>query len=294
MRPVCFQGLEETGGCFPRIEKMKMRLLRWLILVCAGAVLASCRGTGKVHLDSEEVGPALAAAYREPVDSEIRFPIFNYHHVSPLPTNASADRVTFTVTPGMLEQQLKYLKEHGYRSVPLDVLTKYFDRGTPIPPKAVALTFDDGWRDQHEYAFPLLKKYGFTATFFVPVMWIGHPKVMPWSELREMADAGMTIGTHGAKHLHFDQIGEPLLKKEIVDSKLEMEKYLGQPVLDIAYPGGHWTTQAIAVVRSAGYEVALGVEHDIIQSQAHRYDVRRFHAGNDLASITTPLTASGY
>jgi len=243
--------------------------------------LVSCRSTGDV-------------AYREPAEPEIRFPIFNYHHVSPLPTNASPARVTFTVTPEMLEQQLKYLKEHGYRSVPLDVLTSCFDHGTPIPPKAVAITFDDGWRDQHEYAFPLLKKYGFTAAFFVPVGWIGHPNVMPWSELHEMADAGMAIGTHGVKHLHFDQIGEPLLKKEIVDSKAEMEDTLGHPVLFIAYPGGHWTPQAVAVVRSAGYVAALGVDHLIIQSKGHRYDVRRFHAGNDMASIMNPLAESGY
>ena len=265
-----------------------------MILICFGALLFSCRNSGRPRVDLEELGHADHITHREPVEPEIRFPIFNYHHVSPLPTNASPARVIFTVTPGMLEKQLVYLKEHGYRSVPLDALMDYFDHGTPIPPKSVAITFDDGWRDQHEYAFPLLQKYGFTATFFVPVGWIGHPKVMPWSELREMADAGMTIGTHGAKHLHFDQIGEPLLKKEIVDTKTEMEKNLQRPVRYIAYPGGHWTTQAVAVVESAGYAAALGVDHDIIQSQEHRYDVRRFHAGDDMGSITNPLTESKY
>lgn len=263
-------------------------------MLLLGVALVACRNVGKAHLDSEEIGRVVGAAFREPVEPEVRFPIFNYHHLSPLPSNASPARVTFTVTPGMFEQQLKYLKEHGYRSVPLDVLMDYFDHGTPIPPKSVSITFDDGWRDQHEYAFPLLRKYGFTATFFVPVGWIGHPKVMPWSELREMAAEGMTIGTHGAKHLHFDQIGEPLLKKEIVDSKAEMESSLNRPVRYIAYPGGHWTTQAVAVVKSAGYASAFGVDHDIIQSQEHRYDIRRFHVGNDMASITNPLTESGY
>ena len=259
-----------------------------------GVAMISCRGIGRARLDSEESGPAGNAAVREPVEHEIRFPIFNYHHLSPIPTNASPARVTFTVTPEMFEQQLRYLKEHGYQSVSLDVLMRYFDHGTPIPPKAVAITFDDGWRDQHEYAFPLLKKYGFTATFFVPVGWVGHPTIMPWSELREMADAGMTIGVHGFKHLHFDQIGMPMLTKEIVASKAEMESNLDRPVLYIAYPGGHWTTQAVAVVRSVGYAAALGVSHDIIQSQEHRYTIRRFHAGNDMDSITSPLTGSGY
>ncbi|NTW21102.1 MAG: polysaccharide deacetylase, partial [Nostocales cyanobacterium W4_Combined_metabat2_030] len=66
-------------------------------------------------------------------------PIFNYHHLSSLPTNASSNRISFTVTPEFFERQLKYLKDHGYHTVSLDALTDYFDQGTPIPPKAVAI-----------------------------------------------------------------------------------------------------------------------------------------------------------
>ena len=257
-------------------------------------LFVSCRSAERGHVDAGERGRIDRVERRALTDAETRLPIFNYHHLSPVPSNASSARVTFTVTPEMFEQQLNYLKEHGYQTVPLDALTDFFDHGTPIPPKAVALTFDDGWRDQHEYAFPLLKKYGFTATFFVPVGWVGHPKVMPWSELQEMADAGMAIGIHGYKHRHFDQIGPELLEKEIVSSKAEAEKNLTCPMRFLAYPGGHWTTAVVAVVKSAGYAAAMGVNHDVIQSEKTRYCVPRFHAGNDMKSITGPLTSNAY
>jgi peptidoglycan/xylan/chitin deacetylase (PgdA/CDA1 family) len=259
----------------------------WLISV-------SLRSSCGVHLDKAERGSTNEVPVLRVVESAVRFPIFNYHHLSPMPTNASPNRITFTVTPELFEQQLEYLKDNGYRAVSLDALMDCFDQGTPLPLKTVAITFDDGWRDQHEYAFPLLKKYGFQATFFVPVGWIGHPMVMSWSDLREMAEAGMTIGIHGAEHLHFDQLDESGLKKEIIGSKAEMEKNLGRKVRYIAYPGGHWTTQAVSVVKSAGYKAAFGVDHKIIQSPEHRYDARRFHADNDLQSITGPLTANSY
>jgi peptidoglycan/xylan/chitin deacetylase (PgdA/CDA1 family) len=263
-------------------------------IACAGLVMPSLLIASDLRPGQAERRPTNEVSALRAVETEVRFPIFNYHHLSPLPTNASPSRVTFTVTPELFEQHLKYWKEQGRQIVSLDALTDYFDRRTPLPPKAMAITFDDGWKDQYEFAFPLLKKYGFQAAFFVPVGWIGHPTVMSWSNLREMADAGMTIGTHGFEHLHFDQIDENGLKKEIVDGKVEMEKQLGREVRYIAYPGGHWTTQAVAIVKSGGYKAAFGVDHRLIQSPKHRYDARRFHADNNMESITQPLITGGY
>ena len=229
-----------------------------------------------------------------PSNREVRFPVFNYHHVGPIPSNATAERICFTVTPEVFRQQLQYFRDHDYAIVPLDVLLDCFDHGAPIPAKAVALTFDDGWEDQYRWAFPALKEFGVTGTFFIPVGWVGHPRVMTWSQICEMHEAGMTIGTHGSKHYHFDEITKEYLRKEIVDSKKKMEEHLGVRVDFIAYPGGHWTPQAVKFVRSAGYRAAMGVDHNIVQSPAHRFDVRRFHADNNLESIIQPLRDAGY
>ncbi len=229
-----------------------------------------------------------------PVTRTAAFPIFNYHHVGPIPSNASPARICFTVTPGVFRQQMRYFKDHGYTPVALDVLTAFFDRGTPIPPKAVAITFDDGWEDQYRWAFPVLVEYGFRAAFFIPVDWVGHPGIVTWTQLRDMRAAGMTIGTHGAKHYHFDSISDDLLRKEIVGSRKKMEEHLSARVDYLAYPGGHWGDRALTLVRAARYRAAMGVQHDIVQSSDLRYNVRRFHADNNLESIVQPLRDANY
>jgi len=260
-----------------------------MIFLCAMLCVASaCKRFGAPRAEA-----SLESALSKNT-AEIKFPIINFHHVGPIATNATEKQVTYTTTPEVLEAELKYLKDHGYRTVLLDVLIDAFDKGVPLPPKAVALTFDDGWRDQFRNAFPLLKKYGMVGSFFIPVGWVGHSKVMGWTELRELADAGMGVGTHGYLHWHFDTIHGWALDREIVQTKKTMEQHLGRPVDVIAYPGGYYNAEAIGVVKAAGYKLALTTKHRIGQSAALRFEVGRFHGGNSLETVTDPLTSNSY
>jgi len=240
---------------------------------------------------SENLSASITPQYQPPADNAIiKFPVFNYHHLGPLPENADENRKAFTVTPEIFEQQLKYFKENGYQAVYLDQLIEYFDTGKSLPPKAIAITFDDSYKEQYQYAFPLLKKYGFVATFFVITSWVGQADALSWAEIKEMSEAGMAIGSHSVTHPHLDTLSDENLKNEVENSKKVLEENLGKTIDFIAYPAGFYNDRVIQAVKNAGYIGAVGVYKIISQSPKYRWSIRRFHVDNNLESITSKLT----
>jgi len=239
---------------------------------------------------SSENLSASPSQYQPPADNAvIRFPVFNYHHLGPLPENADENRKAFTVTPEIFEQQLKYFKENGYQAVYLDQLIEYFDSGKPLPEKAIAITFDDSYKEQYQYAFPLLKKYGFVATFFVITSWVGRADAFSWAQIKEMSEAGMAVGSHSVTHPHLDTLSDEDLKNEVENSKKVLEENLGKTIDFIAYPAGFYNDKVIQAVKNAGYIGAVGVYKIISQSPKYRWSIRRFHVDNNLESVTEKL-----
>ncbi|MBU2264600.1 polysaccharide deacetylase family protein [Patescibacteria group bacterium] len=239
---------------------------------------------------SSTIEPVLG--YQKPAENAIiKFPIFNYHHIRPMPSVASStisDRA-FTVSPEGLEAHLRYFKDNGYQVVSVYNLLDYFDTGRPLPPKAVAITFDDGYYGQYQWAYPLLKKYGMTATFFIIVSNVGKPNVLTWAEIKAMSDGGMVIGSHALSHPHLSALDDEQLRKELVDSKTILEEKIGRRVNLLSYPAGDYDERVIQFTKDAGYQAAMGVYKIINQSPKYRYSIRRFHADDWLESITEKL-----
>jgi peptidoglycan/xylan/chitin deacetylase (PgdA/CDA1 family) len=198
----------------------------------------------------DEARPAL------PAPRSLEIPILVYHHVVP----GRSASVLF-VPPETFEQQLKYLQDNGYRSVSFDDLADCLEYGAPLPERPVILSFDDGWENQFAYAFPLLQKYGFTATFYVVTGYIDHQNFMTVDQLKTMIAAGMTIGDHSRTHPALPSIGNAQrLKDEIVGSKSWLEEKLGVAVDTFAYPYGSYTAAVAAAVKAAGYRTARTVD----------------------------------
>ncbi|MBI3755819.1 MAG: polysaccharide deacetylase family protein, partial [Deltaproteobacteria bacterium] len=93
-------------------------------------------------------------------------PVFMYHHVSP----HRGDMVT--VTPDVLEAQMRFLKEAGYRTLSAEEIVSHAGGKSAVSGKAVAITFDDGYLDNYMYAFPILKKYNIKTTIFIVIDWV--------------------------------------------------------------------------------------------------------------------------
>jgi peptidoglycan/xylan/chitin deacetylase (PgdA/CDA1 family) len=196
-----------------------------------------------------------------PTPRAVDLPILVYHHVVPGVVSGSSVMRSLFVTPDAFDQQLKYLKDNRYQSVSFDDLADCVEYGVPLPDRPVILSFDDGWENQFAYGFPLLQKYGFTATFFVVTGYLDYQNFMTTEQLKTMIAAGMTIGGHSRSHPALPTIGSSQrLQDEIAGSKSWLEERLGVPVTTFAYPYGSYTPAVVALIKAAGYRTARTVD----------------------------------
>jgi peptidoglycan/xylan/chitin deacetylase (PgdA/CDA1 family) len=195
-------------------------------------------------------------------------PIFIYHIIRPASSSDTAMIRRYNVEPKVFEQQLQYLKNNGYTSIGPDDLVNHLTKGTPLPTKPVILTFDDGWKMQYTYAFPLLQKYHFQAVFYIFTNAIGHKHYLSWPEITELDRAGMIIGGHTLDHPYLFKItDDKKLRAEIIDSKKILEAGLGHPITAFAVPFGHYTDKIITIAKEAGFTTLRttykGVDHSL-------------------------------
>ncbi len=189
----------------------------------------------------------------------IDLPIVVYHIVRPSYPSDSAAVRAIALTPETFAAEMQHLKAGGYHVVRFSDLEAYFKDGTALPSKPIILSFDDGWGDQFVYAFPILEKYHYPATFFVFTNAIGRRGFLSWSDLHRMLAAGMTVGDHTRSHPYLTHItDQAVLWDEIYGSKQTLEKRLGVPVNEIAYPFGMYDPAIVALVKKAGYLSARG------------------------------------
>lgn len=203
----------------------------------------------------------------------IRIPIVVYHSVRPYIPGESKYQDMYDVTPELLEQELKYLNANGFHTVTFADVASYFHIGTPLPEKPVILSFDDGWRNQFIFAFPLLQKYGAKGTFFIFTNPIEHKKEhwMTWDDIRIMDRAGMEIGGHTRTHPILREItSDAILDNEIGKGKQIIEERIGHQITTFAYPFGMFNAQTKAAVLRAGYQTARTVYKGVWNDPAHR------------------------
>ncbi len=188
-----------------------------------------------------------------PVIRTAQVPILMYHHISPIPTTNVLD-LSLTVTPTIFSKQLDYLKNQGYHSITLNQLLNNLYYGTPLPTKPIILTFDDGYADNYQYAYPLLLQHDYSGTFYIitgKVNWDGQ---MTWSQLREMLAHGMQMGSHTIHHV---DIGQVLLnsrdeaQQELQISQSTMQQKLGIVIQHFCYPAGEPFKHGSWILRQA-------------------------------------------
>jgi peptidoglycan/xylan/chitin deacetylase (PgdA/CDA1 family) len=188
-----------------------------------------------------------------------------YHAVSP------SWPAALSVTPDALERQLGELARRGYRGV------RFTDAVSgSVEGRVVAVTFDDNYRSVLELAKPILDRYGYPGTLYVPTDWPSDPRPMrwpgidrwlgtpheremeslEWEELRELAADGWEIGSHTCSHPHLPELHDAALARELRDSKTRIEEELRRPCTSLAYPYGEADARVAAATAQAGYACA--------------------------------------
>ena len=169
-------------------------------------------------------------------------PILMYHYISTPPSATDKIRVGLSVPPEMFEAQVKLLVDNGFTTITLFDLYNTVATGQPLPAKPIVLTFDDGYVDNYEQAFPVLKKYGQTGTFFVltgPTD-AKDPAYMSWDMIVAMSKAGMDMQLHAKDHVDLRHRRYEDLVWQIIGGRQSIEGHTGKPVVFMAYPSGKY------------------------------------------------------
>jgi peptidoglycan/xylan/chitin deacetylase (PgdA/CDA1 family) len=227
------------------------------------------------------------------VERQIRVPILMYHHIDNAPPGAGAIRRDLSLPPEEFEKQLQMLKEEGYEAITLHDLALHLTVGKPLPPKPIALTFDDGYVDAYTEAFPLLERYGFVGTFFLVTKPIddGNPDFLSWEQVKEMHAAGMRFEPHSWDHPDMRQRDYDFLVFQILAPKEAIEERTGETCRFFAYPSGRYDQFVIDVLRSAHFWGGVLTDQGATHTPDDLFELRRVRVRGegDLAEFSRRL-----
>jgi len=206
---------------------------------------------------------------------QLSVPILMYHSVGRIPPESSNLAKELTVDPHSFEEQMKHLKETGYQTISMKDLFKALYFNYPLPPKPVILTFDDGYDNAFYYVLPILNKYHFKGTFFLITNLVDQPGRLSWLQIQRMSKAGMEFGSHTQSHADLKNLPEEQINKELRESKLIIERRLGERVYFFCYPAGSYKPEIFPLLKNQGYLLALTTNSGTIENSDHPYELPR-------------------
>ena len=199
-------------------------------------------------------------------------PVLNYHQVEQKNGNP------LTLWPDQFEAQMAYLADEGYTTITIDEMMDALEHGTPLPEKPVIITFDDGYADNYEYAYPILKKYGFKATIFLIYDFTNaYPNYLTWEQIDEMKQSGLIrFESHTMTHANLAELDSAdELRHEIADSHDLLSEKIGYDMHYIAYPGGRVNPEIEEITRAAGYRGGFTVHYGLSTPTEGHYQMDR-------------------
>ena len=185
------------------------------------------------------LGPGRLISAMTPESGAI--PVLMYHRISDEPESVGP-YYKLNTSPARFDEQLQWLNELGYRSVRLDekIANPSNDSSTT---KRVVITFDDGFRDFYDLAFPILRKHDHIATMFLPTSYIGEQRrkfkgteCMTWKEIRQLRAQGIQFGSHTVSHPRLYDLSWKEIETELAVSKDVIEQETGERTDSFAYP----------------------------------------------------------
>lgn len=252
-------------------------------------MIASKRILKKVFLGALLIGLAWAMAWSW-LDNFYVVPIMMYHHVG-----ENRQIRSDTVSPRLFEYQMNFLKRHGYHVLRLDELIQGIKFQKDLPERSVAITFDDGYEDNYTQAFPILKKYGFPATFFISPDFIGQEGYLNIEQIKQMMTQGVAFGDHSMSHAYLPDCTPEVLAIEVESSKKILEKELGTQVDYFAYPVGGFNNGVKKLMPQAGFKAAFTTNRGQDRWNRDAYQLNRIRFGDkDTYDMDLRVKLSGY
>lgn len=207
----------------------------------------------------------------EVTNDEVGVTVLGYHSINLDPNGKNP----IAIDKERFRSHLQAIEDSGYTTLTMSQLNNYLNNNQPIPPKSVVITFDDGYMDNYENAFPLLKEFNMNATIFIiPGMMDGNI-YMSEKEVKELIDYGIDIQSHTLNHEELATISYDKQKEEITKAKALIEDITKKPVISIAYPYGSYNEDTIKITEEAGYNMAFTVERGYAKRNINKFKINR-------------------
>ena len=240
-------------------------------------------------------------------------PILLYHRIG---TENDCKQLVSCVLIDEFDKEINYLKKNNYYFINTEELINYINGEIILPNKSVLITFDDGYKDNYIYAFPIIKKYNAKATIFVNTNFIGRKvplrvgsnifdEVSPdkadvfyyflsWDEIKEMHKEGIDFQPHGHSHPDLTKIGEKDIIKEICKSKEILEKTLRKKIYFFSYPFGRYDKRVISLLQKQKFKASFTVKFGIAKSKADLWTLPRNSIVKEVSFNKFKATLSEY
>jgi len=226
--------------------------------------------------------------------------ILLYHHV------ATDTPPSTSISPTDFRAQLEYLRDNDFSVIGLDTLIEALRNGKPVPDRAVAITFDDGYASIYSEAFPMLQSFGYPFTLFLSTDPINRSQAnyMTWAQVRELSDAGVVIANHLIEHPYMltrqegetDQQWLQRQRVEILTAEETIANQTGQSHRYLAYPYGEFDPAIKSLLGELNFvglaqnSGAVGYNSDFLALP--RYPLASIYA--DLDSARTKLDTKAF
>jgi len=209
-------------------------------------------------INGNPVGAVTSGLRRFPASAS-KVPVLMYHLVDPV---VGSNLAGLVVDPAVFNAEMAALYANGWRTITAADLGRRLATHAYIPDKSFVITFDDGNVDDYTYAFPILQKYGFVASFYLITGRTGHPGNISWDQAATMARAGDEIANHTVWHKDVLYIHGSTLASEIGDAANSITTNLAARGLTVtvttfAYPMGGFDAEAENYLRAHGYTAAF-------------------------------------
>lgn len=206
--------------------------------------------------------------YQQRID--VKIPVLLYHNfVTTVPDN-DPDNFNYINTPQSFEENIKTILEDGYTVISMEELYKANTGKIKLPSKPILITFDDGYYNNYEYIYPILKKYNVKSSIFVITDRVGKEvdgiKYLGWDECLEMQNSGLIeIFSHSKRHIFYDKLPVREIRDDAIESYKIIEKNLGKKKIKVfAYPYGAYTNETVWTLKNNDIDLQIydiGMNH---------------------------------
>lgn len=238
----------------------------------------------------------------------VKVPVIMYHSI--LKDNSSSPK--YIVTPSQLENDLKYIKSHGYETINMSDLISYVYQNAPLPEKPIILTFDDGYYNNLYYAYPLMKKYNtkmvisvvgkFTDTFSDTDDSNPNYSHLTWEQINELVKSdcaeiqnhtynlhSISDARYGCKKNKYESNEEyqEILKNDLLSLQEKMYEKTGYRPNTFTYPYGGISKSSLNVIKELGFKASLSCNegmNEITKNPQCLYELKRFIRPSGISS----------